>query len=219
MYLEKLMSIYQETDCHAYYPQTLLQNLEKYIQHNIDNKQYVISPYKFASDYSIAVDEALQFFMYFTNKDGVLDITFFFECTNPSCSSNRIFIEQEIIDLGDENIDEPILCDDCCKDYLISDVIKFIKAYFTIKPQVFSANTSVRKKDRNSTFEALKGMPDTLKQDSPPSSSNHEKATDGGENDSVSLFSMTQANERSGSPVSEQQLMSFMRKISSYVRS
>ncbi|WP_167859217.1 hypothetical protein [Paenibacillus cymbidii] len=68
--------------------------------------------------------------------------------------------------------EDTVTCQECEKEYVIHDILPFLKAYFKLKPHIELEpnNYPFTRSDSNSTYEAFKGLPDHLKQVSPSSS-------------------------------------------------
>jgi hypothetical protein len=197
LYYEKLMNTYNDSECHNYFPHHVLTAFDHFIHQNTTSASRYLSPYSFSFDYELSTEEALRFFMFFTNDDGLLDMLFFFECSNPSCSC-RIFLNVNILDMDDEQIDEDIICEECGKDYLISEVITFVKVYFILKNGIIipPPKQEIKKKDSNSTFQVLKGLPTHLKGMSPlPLDKTNLLQTDKGDFPAIELTQMSSINK------------------------
>jgi hypothetical protein len=170
LFYERLLDIYRSSECDKSYPPLMLECLESFVIEHIKQNKKFISPYKFALRSKIEVRDAIQFFMYFSVADGVFNIRFFFDCTRLNCGE-RIFLTN--LDT-ESSIEQHINCPECDKEYLINDIIHATKAYFEVKPGILLPTISEKKQqdDPNSTIQALKGMPNHLKGQSPSSSTN-----------------------------------------------
>lgn len=168
MFYERLLDIYRSSECGKSYPPLMLECLETFIVEHMKQNKKLISPYKFALRSKVEVRDAIQFFMYFSDVDGVFNIRFFFECSRFNCGE-RIFLSN--LD-AESSIEQHINCPECNKEYVINDIIHVTKAYFEIKPGILLPTISEKKlhDDPNSTIQALKGMPHHLKEQSPSSS-------------------------------------------------
>lgn len=190
MFLRKLINIYHSSGCNALFPEYLVDQFETFLRQNNRQGKKFISPYKFALDQGIDVKDSIQFFMFFTKNDGILDISLYFDCSSHSCTS-RILVDNDIFDLDQ---DCELFCNECGADYDIETIAPYIKVYFQLKPDVVIPDTTEKlfSTDPNSTFEALRGLPNALKRDSPSST------TEG---------SLSDEGEKASSAVSLQQVL------------
>lgn len=201
MYLEKLTSIYNDSGCNDKFEKKYLISLNEYIEATLKNRELYVTPYKFSLDNNLTIGQAIEFFMYFTGQDKVLDLVFFFECSSPSCISSRIFLDKELLDDLDEDSEEPIICDECGREYVLNDIVSFIKAYFRIKPEML-VKEEIQKKDINSTFQAFKRLPDNLKVESP--SSSIKTMDEEGDVQPLKLDQIAKNNGSSENPISQE---------------
>ncbi|RKP54929.1 hypothetical protein D7Z26_06725 [Cohnella endophytica] len=205
MLYERLVHIYNTTNCRKYYPVSSVDNLYRFIQQSLDQRKKNVSPYGFANFSGFSVENSIQFFMYFSNRDGIFDIIYFFECSKPTCG-NRVYLSTDDLNSGDNMIS----CDECDKEYIVEDIQEFIKAYYAIRKEFLLgvpriAVTDTGRKDPNSTFQVIKGLTDDLKWDSPSSLSNHLRGDDEGEcTDPVTLDQIVKGNiDNSGEAISD----------------
>jgi hypothetical protein len=198
----------------------LLADFVAFIQNNIAKKQRLLSPYRFAIDYNISVRDTVKFFMFFSNNDGALTVKYFFECSNPSCISNRIFLEDDVLRQNQDTLNEPIICDECGRDYLLKTIIPFIKVYFQVKSELMvpSEQLDISRFDRNSTFEALEGLPDNLKVESPSSIINKVTTHDEGDEFAVDLQLLIDLNNEIDLKIISDPIDEFLTSISAFVR-
>ncbi|WP_429844554.1 hypothetical protein [Brevibacillus sp. FIR094] len=166
MFYEKLNNIYRNTDCSKLFPETLVHNLELFVKNSLNAGYSFINPYRFAFEFNLSTRDSLKFFMYFTDTDGIFNISLFIECSTPACVSQQIFINNQL--LQEEGVDHILFCQECDKDYEIEEIFPYIKTYFTLNPD---ADKLLHKEnnDPNSTYETFKGLPDNLKPLSPSS--------------------------------------------------
>jgi hypothetical protein len=198
LFYEKLTSTYLDSGCVNYFPDKMLNDFSTYLKGFAANgrKKY-LNPYRFAIDFNTPIRDAIKFFMFFTNDDGILDIKYFFECSNSACSSHRIFLESISLNKSEEQLDELIFCDMCSRDYDLSTVIPYIKVYFQLKPDftIPKEESRIYKSDPNSTIEALEGLPDHLKVESPSSTIPTRSHPDEGDDSAVALETIVSINK------------------------
>ncbi|GIN86960.1 hypothetical protein J6TS2_33460 [Heyndrickxia sporothermodurans] len=190
MYYRKLMEIYEETDCHNYFSKYYVEALSDYILSvEKDAQLKYLNPYEFSSENKLTLQETLKFFMYFTDQEnGVIRILPFVECFSSSCSE-RLFFEDSIED-------DLLLCEDCGKDYDLTQVEPFMKIYFQYQDHESVVDENLL--DRNSPFEILNGIDYSLKFESP---SSHAGSTDEGD-PSVEFGELVQNNIKpDGQPI------------------
>jgi hypothetical protein len=166
LFYKKLVQAYRLTDCIAEFDEFYLQAFFNYISSNNNPKRPYLNPYEFAFFNKISIEEALRFFMYFTHPEhGILDANLFFDCPSLNCTDEKIYL--------DNLVDESYLyCDGCNKEYIIESVKPFIKVYFIIKTEFNEPDERFIRKDKNSTYEIIEGLPDILKGESPISTIN-----------------------------------------------
>ncbi|HFK1452264.1 hypothetical protein ACT7CY_13370 [Bacillus pacificus] len=179
MYYEKLTHIFKITDLQDLFPQISVDEFDQFIRsEQLKNGKY-ISPYKFALEQNITVNESVKFFMYFTGDQGIFDIVSYAECSRPSCFNNRIYFDID-------SIDDQIFCEECGKIYSFDTIKRHIKILFRLKESIKIPDKVQRisRKDPSSTYEALRELPPHLKGESPSSLNN---APTGDEGDEMSV--------------------------------
>ncbi|MBU9711041.1 hypothetical protein [Evansella tamaricis] len=163
MYYEKLESIFRKMKIEDLFSGVTIGSVDSFIRKTVKTGMIYHSPYKFALDNNITVNESVKLFMFLTGDDGLFDTLFYFECSRPSCHSSRVYFE---------NINEmTLVCDECETVYELKTIKPYIKVLFKLKDGIVIPNTSrsVQKHDPNSTLQALEGLPDHLKFESPSS--------------------------------------------------
>lgn len=225
MFYEKLMNIYHKSECVNFFPETVLSHFAQYIRQSANLGISILSPYRFTLDFNVPLRDSIKFFMFFTDDGGILLTKYFFECSNSGCHSNRIYLDQLTLNLADETLDDPIICDECGREYLLSSVIPYIKVYFEIKDdfEIPASDNKLIKGDCNSTFEAFEGLPNCLKIESPSSTQTFEVPIHKGEGDkaAIDLMLISEINES----LPEKQLISpkipsfnVLRNTTSFIR-
>lgn len=149
----------------------MIEILDSYLIEQTHKNRQLISPYKFALRANVELRAAIQFFLYFSDENGIFDIRYFFDCSNFGCG-DRIYLTKLDLNEGMEHI---FHCPECGKKYVLKNVLHFLKTYFEIKEEILKLSVSVPNTtslpyDPNSTFLALKEGPDNLKVSSPSSS-------------------------------------------------
>lgn len=205
MYYKRLNSIFRENDLHDLFPEVSVDYFDEFIRKQV-SKDLVLSPYKFALDKNISVNKSVKFFVFFTGDYGLLDCIYYFECSRPSCYNTRIYLE-------DYDLDEAVRCDECGKSYKPNTFSRYIKVLFKLKTEIKIPNPRLydEKIDPNSTYEALKGLPPSLKIDSLSPSADPVE----GENNEqgVSLEMVRSENKtEDGKPISER-IQRFISKV------
>ncbi|HDR7446059.1 hypothetical protein ACS2QU_10800 [Bacillus cereus group sp. Bce005] len=205
MLLTKLQNNYNNSSCSREFNVELVNELYSFIKREVIDGYKYLNPYKFAHINQLSIPQTLKFFMYFC-EDGPLEIQLFFECSSANCVSERIFLNQDLIN------EKIIPCDECGKHYDYEVIKHYIKAYFILKNEYKNALIEQTfTDDPNSTYNILNGMPDNLKAHSPsPSNSdgnlsqeeNASTTSEGEFSDSVSYIDLIQNNTDSdGSPI------------------
>jgi len=151
------------------FPESWAYALGEMLDEAVRSGQKYLSPYQFAAERRISLESALSFFMCLSDEGGVFDFEVFFECSSSYCG-NKIVLDYELTQFVEEP-DDPIICTECDKDYFVSTVVPYIKVYFIIKSEPESAPPTPHRRDPNSTFQALQGLPKShdLKSKSPSS--------------------------------------------------
>ncbi|PAD69923.1 hypothetical protein CHH83_05820 [Bacillus sp. 7586-K] len=195
MYYEKLVSIYNSNDLQDLFPEISIDEFDQFIRSQVKKGNKFISPYKFALEQSITVNESVKFFIYFTGENQIFDILYYFDCSRPGCINNRIYLD------SNDDLDEPIICEECGKAYSYNSLKKYIKVLFKIKSElnVPTDFKKIEKKNPNSTYDALKELPPHLKFESPSSP----VYLDEGDEQGVPLETVfEQNNDNKGKPIS-----------------
>ncbi|WP_100406639.1 hypothetical protein [Bacillus solitudinis] len=198
MYYKKLEHIYRSQDIKSLFPKITIEKIDLFIR-KTDAFSTFISPYKFAMENGITINESVKLFMYLTYEDdGLFDTIFYFECSRSSCHSSRIYFS---------NIDEDVLhCDECGKRYSLQTIRPYIKVLFKLKDDIDIPNEILTKKksDPNSTYQALEGLPDHLKPESPSSLTEFSQAHDeGDDSEGVDIDLVFKENiNKKGNPIS-----------------
>ncbi|GGE81386.1 hypothetical protein [Priestia taiwanensis] len=175
MYYEKLTHIFKKMKLQEQFPNISLDEFDKFIRKQLVYNDKYISPYKFALEQSVTVNDSVKFFMYFTGDEGIFDIVSYAECSKPSCFNSRIYFDIN-------NVDEQIFCEECGKIYSFDTIKRHIKILFKLKESITIPDKAQRisRRDPNSAYEALRELHPNLKKQSPPSLSNA-PTCDGGE--------------------------------------
>ncbi|PUA37606.1 hypothetical protein C8Z91_19905 [Paenibacillus elgii] len=217
MFYERLENIYRESGCQEYFPSSLFQKFYDFLRVSYRNGRMYISPYKFALHNQLTVNEAIQFFMYFTVDNGIFDMVYFIDCTKSLCS-NRVYLDVNGTESSDSQLDSFVTCEECEKEYEIKDIIEHVKAYFVLNTEIEEPEIQVKVStlDPNSTFLALKRLPDHLKRKSPSSSSKTERSFDEGD-EPVEFNRLVTLNQMNGKPISNS-FQTTLSIITGYIR-
>ncbi|MGG1663295.1 hypothetical protein [Brevibacillus sp. NRS-1366] len=129
MYYKKLQTIYSENELSKEFSISLLDRFDDFLRRN--HKKDYLSPYQFALENDISVEQSVRFLMYYSGKEGILDVLPFVDCLSPTCHSSRIFLNDM-----DEYLDNRVICEDCGRTYSKENILPFIKVYFDIKDGV-----------------------------------------------------------------------------------
>lgn len=164
MYYKRLVSIYEKYNMCAQFPKELITTLDNFIDWNLKRNKRHLSPYQFANFSGITSDRSLEFFMYYSKKDGIFELVYFLECTSHNCGE-RIYIEKKDLD----DIDGVVVCEECSHSYSLNKMRRYIKVYFNLKDDLTDQIRNERY-DPNCAFDVLTRMPDDLKSESPSSS-------------------------------------------------
>lgn len=163
MYYKKLETIYKNMEISDTLPETSIENIDQFIRRSVFTNSTFVSPYKFAIQHNITVTESVKLFMHLAGDNGIFDVIFYFECSKINCFSNRIYFE--------DYDEEYLQCDECLNKYKISTIRPYIKVLFKLKNDINIPKVvkHIKKVNRNSTLQALEGLPDHLKLVSPSS--------------------------------------------------
>lgn len=169
------MDIFTTTDIEDIFPKISINTFDNFIRAQVMKKQRYISPYKFAYEHNITVNESVKFFMYFTGDDNLFEPIYYFECSRPSCYDSRIYLDINDLDR--------FICDECGKKYKFETIQRYIKVLFKLSDSLDLPKESkkITKKDPNSTYEALKELPPHLKLESPSHSASQQSFTSEGD--------------------------------------
>jgi hypothetical protein len=199
MYYERLKNIYKSNDLNDLYPEISITEFDLFIRNQIKGNNKYVNPYKFSYEQNVSINTVVKFFIYFTGDDGLFDLITYFECSSPSCVDTRIFIDMD-------DPDEIISCEECGKRYKLATLQKYIKVLFKIKMTISIPDPikRIERKDPNSTFEALKELPPSLKIESPSSLDERNQFIDEGDesNVAVDLPLVFNENDNKGEPIS-----------------
>ncbi|ENQ3078688.1 hypothetical protein ACEOWG_001885 [Bacillus cereus] len=217
MFYEKLVNIYRESGCQEYFPSSLFEKFYDFLRTNYRNGRMYVSPYKFALQNRLTVNEAIQFFMFFTGENGIFDMVYFIDCTKSFCF-NRVYLDLNEADSSKVQLDSFVTCEECEKEYEITNIIEHVKVYFVLNTEIEEPKIQVKisTSDPNSTFLALKGLPDHLKRKSPSSSSKIVRSFDEGD-ESVEFNRLAALNQMNGKPISKS-FQTTLSKITGYIR-
>lgn len=209
MLYEKLHRIFNSSGCSDYFPDSLVNNLHRFMKSSLEQGKRLISPYKFADFSGITVKDAVTFFMFFTVESYPLKVVFFFECSRLACS-NRIYLDNN--DLQD--IYSEVICDDCGKQYKVIEIREHIQAYFRIDNSIMLTDFNLRQPsgDPNSAFSAFKGMPESLKIESPSFSDEISNGNNEGD-DKLSIVAIAESNRTKQGKVINEEADEFVRKV------
>ncbi|MHA7963505.1 hypothetical protein ACX93W_05110 [Paenibacillus sp. CAU 1782] len=201
MFYEKLKHIYNNSNCKHHFQISVLESLHTFIQQSLNSRKKNINPHDFSKFTGLTLKSSLQFLLYFSDKDGVFEVVYFFECTKSVCN-NRIYLVEDDLN-SSENV---VACEECGNSYVIGNVQEYIRAHFRVRKEYLSQipkiTTQVSKVDPKSTFEALKGLSDDLKQKSPSSLDEFLEFGEGDE-ESVALDQLDEGNiDESGEQIS-----------------
>lgn len=191
MFYSKLISIYDKSNYATIFDRSYVSMLDEFLSEKFVNNSTYLSPYEFSVIQKLSLQESIKVFSCFTGDEGIIDVCYFFECTNPSCIASRVFIDKSLFQNPDfeDEIDEHLLhCYECGREFLFEDVIPFIKIYFKFHPEITIQTLEInRKVDPNSTIQILSGLPTVLKPDSPSLSEMGENAPSEGEDPSINM--------------------------------
>ncbi|MFT8320048.1 MAG: hypothetical protein ABF649_04015 [Bacillus sp. (in: firmicutes)] len=212
MLYERLRSTYRETTMHNFFPAYLLDNFYKYVsQQNHRNRKY-LSPYKFANENSIPVNDSIKFFLFLTGEDKPLDIVYFFECSSMLCGHRNFFTKDEFVDLNNIS-SSSFICEECEKPYEYHDIKSFIKVYFIV-----NNNYPEQSYDPNSTYSTLEEMMPYLKEMSPSSMTGNNTNKDEGDDIAVGLDVLSELNKTSTGTIISQSFEETMFYINGFIK-
>lgn len=212
---KKLQETYKKTQMHDYFPSYLLNNFMQFcLEQQHQNRKY-LSPYKFANENKLPVKDSIKFFLFLANEEPILEIKYFFECSDITCGHRNFLSQDEIVELN--GIDySSIYCEECEKQYNYNDIKPFIKVYFEV---ILDENLN---SDPNSTFDALEEMSSCVKVESPSFNSekhnNAESTNEGDGNDGVQLQDLNNLNRTDNGEIISNQLQETLMAVYDFIK-